>query len=49
MECLKGIPGDRHVCFDEGVQSLWLFEILRPHAKRVVVAALGEMARGACK
>lgn len=46
VECMKAIPGKRHVCFEEGIQSMWLFEILRPHVERVVVAAVGETTRG---
>lgn len=46
VACMKAIPGKRHVCFEEGVQSLWLYEILRPHAERVVVAAVGETMHG---
>jgi hypothetical protein len=37
VDCLRAIPGQRHVCFEEGTQSGWLFEILQPHAVEVVV------------
>jgi transposase len=37
VEQMCSIPGERHVCMEEGTQSEWLYEILQPHAKRVVV------------
>jgi hypothetical protein len=30
VECLRMIPGQRHVCIEEGTQSTWLYEILLP-------------------
>jgi len=38
VECLRMIPGQRHVCIEEGTQSAWLYEILAPHAQQMVVA-----------
>ena len=38
VERLKTIPGTKHVCLEEGTQSAWIYEILSPHAKEVVVA-----------
>jgi hypothetical protein len=37
IECLRMIPGQRHVCIEEGTQSAWLWEILTPHAQELVV------------
>ena len=37
VECLRMIPGQRHVCIEEGTQSAWLYEILTPHAQQMVV------------
>lgn len=37
VELVRSIAGERHVCMEEGTQSEWLYEILQPHAKRVVV------------
>jgi transposase len=37
VECLRMIPGQRHVCIEEGTQSTWLYEILLPHAQQMVV------------
>jgi transposase len=36
VEALMGIEGEKHVCFEEGNQSEWLYELLRPHAQEVV-------------
>jgi transposase len=36
VEVLMGIEGEKHVCFEEGNQSEWLYELLRPHAQEVV-------------
>src|SRR5258706_1153488 len=38
-EALRNIPGDRHICFEEGTQSAWLFELLEGLAKELVVCA----------
>ncbi|MHC4138147.1 MAG: IS110 family transposase [Planctomycetota bacterium] len=37
VEAIRSIPGRRHVCLEEGTQSAWLDELLRPHAAEVVV------------
>lgn len=42
VEQLKTIAGKRHVALEEGTQSAWLYEILSPHAERVVVAVVTE-------
>jgi transposase len=34
---LRGIPGNLHLCVEEGEWSQWLTEILRPHVKELVV------------
>jgi transposase len=46
IEMLKLIPGQRHVCLEEGTQAEWLHEILKPHAEEIVVAKV-ESSRGA--
>jgi transposase len=46
VECLKMIPGERHVCLEEGTQSAWLYEILTPHAQDLAVVNVTE-SRGA--
>jgi transposase len=37
VEAVQGIAGRRHVCFEEGTQSAWLHELLRPHVVEIVV------------
>lgn len=34
---MRQIPGERYLCFEEGEQSQWLFELLRPHSEQVDV------------
>lgn len=45
VERLKTIPGDKYVVLEEGTQSAWLYEILSPHAKEVIVAVVS-VSRG---
>jgi transposase len=40
VEQIKTIPGEKHVCLEEGTQSAWLYEILSPHVKELVVTAV---------
>lgn len=40
---LRSIPGKKHLCLEEGVQSAWLYEILSPHVDELVVAGISEM------
>jgi transposase len=35
---IRSIGGQRHLCIEEGELSTWLYELLRPHVARVVVA-----------
>jgi transposase len=39
---IKSIAGEKHICMEEGTQSAWLYEILAPHAERVVVTKVTE-------
>ena len=34
VEALRAIPRPRHVCFEEGTQSAWLYEVLSPPRRR---------------
>ncbi len=34
------VPGQKHLVFEEGAQSAWLYEILKPHVDEVVVAGI---------
>ena len=40
VEAIRMIPGNKHLCFEEGTQSAWLYEILSPHVTDVVVAGV---------
>ena len=42
IEAVRQIPEPRHVCLEEGTLSGWLYEVLSPHAERVVVTAVRE-------
>jgi transposase len=42
IEAVRKIPGRVHVCLEEGTQSAWLFELLKPHVAEVVVAVAPE-------
>jgi hypothetical protein len=36
------IPGHKHLVFEEGLQSAWLYETLSPHVDEIVVAGMTE-------
>lgn len=38
---IKTIPGDRHVCIEEGAESAWLYELISPHVVEFVVTVPG--------
>jgi hypothetical protein len=40
VEALRMIPGHRHLVFEEGLQSAWLYETLSPHVDEFVVAGV---------
>ncbi len=42
VEAIRMIPGRKHLVFEEGLQSAWLYETLRPHVDEVVVAGVTE-------
>lgn len=35
---IRSVGGQRHVCIEEGELSGWLYELLKPHVSRIVVA-----------
>lgn len=37
VEFLKLVPGRRHLCFEEGTSSQWLYEILSPYTHSIAV------------
>ena len=42
VEAVRMIPGHKHLVFEEGLQSAWLYETLRPHVDEIVVAGITE-------
>jgi hypothetical protein len=40
VEAVRTIPGRKHLVFEEGLQSAWLYETLRPHVDELVVAGI---------
>ena len=42
IEAVRQVPEPRHICVEEGTLSGWLYEVLSPHAERVVVTAVGQ-------
>jgi transposase len=41
VEALRVIPGRKHLCIEEGTQSTWLYEILKPHVAELAVVGVG--------
>src|SRR6266849_6316005 len=37
LDFLKGLRGELHLTFEEGTWASWLYDLLQPHVKRVVV------------
>jgi transposase len=37
LQCIDGIRGDLQVTFEEGTSAAWLYDLLKPHARKVVV------------
>jgi hypothetical protein len=37
VEFLEGLRGELHVTFEEGTWSTWLYDLLKPHARKIVV------------
>jgi transposase len=46
VEAVTLVPGCRHLCLEEGTHSDWLYEILSPHVRRVVVLGQNQKRRG---
>jgi transposase len=42
VEAIRMIPGRKHLVFEEGLQSAWLYETLRPHVDEAFVAGVTE-------
>jgi transposase len=42
VEAVRMIPGKKHLVFEEGLQSAWLYETLCPHVDEAVVVGITE-------
>jgi hypothetical protein len=42
IRVLRGVPGTRHLCLEEGTHARWLYEVLSPHVEEIVVAGVRE-------
>ena len=42
VEAVRMTPGRKHLVFEEGLQSAWLYETLSPHVDEIVVAGILE-------
>ncbi len=42
VEAVRMIPGHKHLVFEEGLQSAWLYETLSPHVDETVVAGVAQ-------
>ena len=42
VEAIRRIPGRKHLVFEEGIQSAWLYETLSPHVDEIVVTGIPE-------
>jgi transposase len=42
VEAVRMIPGRKHLVFEEGLQSAWLYETLSPHVDEIVVLGITE-------
>ncbi len=40
VEAIGRVPGRKHLVFEEGTQSAWLYEILSPHVDEAGVAGV---------
>lgn len=38
IDFIRAVPGTRHLYFEEGTHSNWLYEVLLPHVQEIVVA-----------
>jgi len=46
VKFLRGVPGHKHLCLEEGTQSAWLYEVLQGHVNELVVTHAYERKRG---
>ncbi len=46
VKFLRGVPGNKHLCLEEGTQRAWLYEVLRGQVNELVVTHAYERKRG---
>jgi transposase len=46
IETIRSTAGTRHVCFEEGSLSSWIYELLEPHVEELVVVQPQKRQRG---
>ena len=46
VKFLRSVPGDKHLCLEEGTQSAWLYEVIQGHVRELVVTHACERKRG---
>jgi len=49
IDALGRIPTPRHLCLEEGAQTAWLCEVLRPHVDELIVEAPRKRDRSSAK
>ncbi|MGA8701513.1 MAG: hypothetical protein WB625_07685, partial [Candidatus Sulfotelmatobacter sp.] len=37
LQCIQGIRGELHVTFEEETWAAWLYDLLKPHVRELVV------------
>ena len=42
VEAIRTVAGRKHLIFEEGTQSAWLYEVLSPHVDELVVVGVTE-------
>jgi hypothetical protein len=45
VQAIRAVPGSKHLCFEEGAQSAWLYELLQREVDELVVT-MPEKQRG---
>lgn len=40
IDFIRTIPGNRHLCLEEGTLSNWLYEVLSPHVQEIIVVSI---------
>jgi transposase len=49
IDFVKSVAGQRHLCLEEGTQSGWVYELIKPHVDTVVVTHKDSESKGPAK